>query len=226
VDTFPKSQLGQIKSETFSRFQDGPCGKVPYNIQVIRYQAGNVAGQDEFELVYFYSYQSGGQERIKVKIKITDRPAPVPTSKNRQAASLAPDEPRRMGNTQQPVNAPSPHEQKSSALQTVKRKIAVLNGQSAIAGFTYHLNPDCTPAGSIHFKTHTPPRTGKIRFVQEKGFPKYPQNDLRSACNQSGAEVYRIVYDAPTKEGKDSFTVEAFYSNGNSRKYIIDVDIK
>lgn len=73
VDTMPKLKFGTIVSEVVTRVQDGPCGKIPYNIQIVRYQAGANAGTDTFELVYFYSYQSGGQERIKVNVNVLQK---------------------------------------------------------------------------------------------------------------------------------------------------------
>ncbi len=111
-------------------------------------------------------------------------------------------------------------------LPIIKRNLSVIKGETVRAGYAYSLNKDCSPDGEIHMNVVTEPQAGKIRIVKENGFTSYASTDVRAACNQAPTEVVKIYYDAASIAGTDSFATEAFYANGNSRRFEFSISIR
>jgi hypothetical protein len=221
----PKPRFGTLLSSSKPIVSDGPCGKMEYPVQTISYQAGPASGVDEFDLYIFPSAFWGGSPwSIKVRIAVGGRGASAVQTQSRpvQNGLRSSSEPGKSSTS----TASVPAKPVSAELPEVRREISVLSSETVRAGFTYHLKNDCSSDGKIILRLLRPPKTGTVRFVEEKGFPNYRKDDRRFACNTVPSDVTRIYYDAPRNTGRDAFVAEAFYANGNMRRYVIDVVIK
>lgn len=237
-DGDPKPKFGTLVSSSKTVLTDGPCGKAEYPIQTIGYKAGSTSGVDEFELyIYPTAFWGGSPWRIKVRIAVGGARTSNPVGGNvsttpQKAGVIAPKDQqnpitqsRKDDRTTNSISSDNKTKPSSSELKPVNRRISVLRGQSVIAGYTYHLNNDCSLGGAIASGIIQEPKSGMVQIKQEPGFSNYAKDDIKFECNRQKSEVTRIYYKAPEQAGKDHFTVQFFYANGNTRKYEIAVDI-
>jgi hypothetical protein len=101
-DGYPKPKLGSLLASAKAIRQDGPCGKLDYNVQSIAYKAGLESGIDEFVLYLF----TGGPDRINIKVSVVGgaRQASIPRqtrSNNNDAKKISPQKPSRNSNPAQ-----------------------------------------------------------------------------------------------------------------------------
>jgi len=94
VEGYPNPKLGSLLVSAKPVRQDGPCGKMDYNIQTISYKAGSASGIDEFVLYLF----NGGPDRINIKISVVGgaRQASIPRqtiSNTNDAKKIPPQKP-------------------------------------------------------------------------------------------------------------------------------------
>jgi hypothetical protein len=233
----PKPKFGTLISETKTVFRDGPCGKREYFYQVISYKAGNIPGVDDFDL---FVYSSFGSSPWNYKTKIivggasTAAPPATAGTPKQNVISNPVKIDQQQADAKKPLLPSAPttahgnvaSSLRSSELPTRNRQITVLGGQTVAAGFTWHLNNDCSSAGVINHKMLQIPRHGKVRVIEGEGYSNYDKDDIRFECNRKKSTVTRIYYDAPPQPILDSFAVQVFYPNGNTRKYLISVNVK
>jgi len=71
------------------------------------------------------------------------------------------------------------------------------------------------------------PKNGVAEMVTEKGFTGYPKDDQRYYCNDTKTDVQAYYYKSREDfKGKDRFVVEVFYSNGNYRERLFNIDVR
>lgn len=228
IDGSPKPRFGSLISVDRNVVSDGPCGKMEYPVQAIGYKAGSTPGVDEFELYIFPSAFFGGSPwRIKTRITVTNGRQEVekPVSKNDKTvkpvdAKVAEKKP---DNAQAKTTAPA---KQSPELPAIERNLVAAKESSVAAGYAYDLNPDCSVGGEIVMRVVGPPKSGAVRIVKEPGFSRYPKNDKRFECNSQRVDVMRIYYDAPGSEAEDAFAVDAFFSNGNVRRFNFSISVR
>ena len=102
-----------------------------------------------------------------------------------------------------------------------------LSGERVRIGFSYDLNPDCSSKGEVKSRMLEQPKNGVVEMVTEKGFPSYPQNNQKYECNEKKSDVRAYYYKSREDfKGKDRFVVEVFYSNGNYRERLFNIDVR
>jgi hypothetical protein len=103
----------------------------------------------------------------------------------------------------------------------------VVSGERTKVSKTFHLNPDCSPAGKIIARFAEHPKNGTAEIVNEKGFTDYDKESQERKCNERESEIIGFYYTS--REGfigKDKFIIEIFYPNGNYRKRVINVEVR
>ena len=102
----------------------------------------------------------------------------------------------------------------------------VPGGERTRVGITYHLNPDCSSGGKITTRLFQAPKNGKVEMLTERGFTEYAKDVHAYKCNERETEVTAFYYTSQDDfKGRDQFTVEIFFPNGNYRKRIFNVDV-
>ncbi len=103
----------------------------------------------------------------------------------------------------------------------------VASGERTRVGITYHLNPDCSSAGRIIVRLAESPSNGAAELVTEQAFPDYATEDQKFKCNEKSLDLPAFYYTSrPGFKGKDRFTVEIFFSNGNYRKRVFSIEVR
>ncbi len=215
-------EFGKITTQIVKlKLANGPCGAdYEYNALQVIYESGARAGLDKFTL-----HVHDGSRFTAVPVEINVRTGGKPAAMPNPAPTAQP----RVDPAKTETSAAATRSEiknNSSVLPTVTKQVSVLSGKSIVAGFTYHLHNNCSAAGPIEFKILKEPNHGKLRLSSESGFTTYGKDDKRAICNEKPSEVSKIFYDANMVAGRDHFIVEAFYINGNSRKFDISVDVK
>ena len=103
----------------------------------------------------------------------------------------------------------------------------VASGERTRVGITYHLNPDCSSAGRIIVRLAESPANGVAELLMEQAFPDYAADDQKFKCNEKSSELPVFYYTSrPDFKGKDRFTVEIFFPNGNYRKRVFSIEVR
>jgi hypothetical protein len=112
-------------------------------------------------------------------------------------------------------------------LPTLPVSAIVASGERTRVGITFHLNPDCSSAGKIIARVIEDPNKGFVEVVTEKGFTEYAKDTQAYKCNERESEITAFYYRSMDGfKGKDRFTVELFYPNGNYRKRVFNVEVR
>lgn len=126
-----------------------------------------------------------------------------------------------------PVAAPTNKVARSGVLPTAPVNKVALSGERVRVGFSFHVNADCRSAGEIKSRMLEHPKNGVAEMVTEKGFTGYPKDDQRYYCNDTKTDVQAYYYKSREDfKGKDRFVVEVFYSNGNYRERLFNIDVR
>jgi hypothetical protein len=117
--------------------------------------------------------------------------------------------------------------QANGVLPTAPTNKVTLRGERVRVGFSYHVNADCSSAGEIKSRVLEQPKNGVLEMVTEKGFTNYPKNDQKYKCNETQSDVKAYYYKSREDfKGKDRFVVEVFYSTGNYRERLFNIDVR
>jgi len=110
---------------------------------------------------------------------------------------------------------------------TLERARAVASDQRLRLDFLFDLNPDCTSMGSATVHVTEPPKHGRITVENGTGFPTFPQNNQRFACNKSRSDGVVIVYEPEAGfVGTDSVNLDAIYPQGTAQKRHYTIEVK
>ena len=60
----------------------------------------------------------------------------------------------------------------------------VASGRPLMLYQAWATNPDCTSAGTVVVRVAQPPEHGRLSIRQTGVFPRFPESNLRSACNR------------------------------------------
>ena len=103
----------------------------------------------------------------------------------------------------------------------------VLSGARTKVGMSYNLNADCTSAGIPSVRIVEAPKRGKVEIVNEEDYTNYSKDAQQYKCNEKKTEMVNYYYKSNEGfRGKDRFAVEMFFSNGQYRKVVVNVDVK
>jgi hypothetical protein len=126
-----------------------------------------------------------------------------------------------------PVKKPKSIGVSAGVLPTAPVNKVALSGERVRVGFSFHVNADCRSAGEIKYRMLEHPKNGVAEMVTEKGFTGYPKDDQRYYCNDTKTDVQAYYYKSREDfKGKDRFVVEVFYSNGNYRERLFNIDVR
>jgi hypothetical protein len=94
-------------------------------------------------------------------------------------------------------------------------------------GFFASLNADCSTNGDIQSRLIKQPANGTVELDDGLGYPTYPQNNQRYACNSRMVMGVRVFYTSKDSfTGKDSFETEFFAPAGQDIIWKYSVTIK
>ena len=66
-----------------------------------------------------------------------------------------------------------------------------------------------------------------LELIKEEGFTAYPKDFAQYKCNEQRSEVLAFYYaSADGFKGKDRCTIEVFFTDGNYRKVVLNVDVR
>jgi hypothetical protein len=112
-------------------------------------------------------------------------------------------------------------------LSTAPTHKIALSGERLRMGFSYDVNPDCSPTGQIKSRLLEQPKNGVAEMVTEKGFTAYAKDDQKYKCNEQQSDIQAYYYKSREDyKGKDRFVVEVFFPNGSYRKRIFNIDVR
>lgn len=116
---------------------------------------------------------------------------------------------------------------KASAPQTGTISKAALSGKQLILAGFYSVNPDCTSGGVPTVRVTEAPKHGAMTMVEETGFPGFPKENPRNACNAMKLPVANVKYQSePDYVGNDAVTVEVIFPDGIYRTQTINIVVK
>ena len=94
-------------------------------------------------------------------------------------------------------------------------------------GFFTSLNADCTTNGDVQSRLIKPPANGTVELDDGPGYPSYPQNNQRFACNGRQVMGVRVFYTSKDGfTGKDAFETEFFAPAGQDIVWKYSVTVK
>ena len=103
----------------------------------------------------------------------------------------------------------------------------VVSAERTQVGKAYDVNPDCSVGGKVTVRVVESPKSGTVEVVTEKGFTEFEKETQAYKCNEKQLDITAFYYTSKDGfRGKDRFTVEMFYANGNYRKRVFNVDVR
>ncbi len=112
-------------------------------------------------------------------------------------------------------------------LPTPPTSATVPSGERTRVGKAFDLNPDCSSGGKITARLIEKPADGLAEIVNERGFTEYEKDAQAYKCNEKESDITKFYYTSNGGfKGKDGFTVEVFYPNGNYRKRVFNIDVR
>jgi hypothetical protein len=93
--------------------------------------------------------------------------------------------------------------------------------------FVASVNPDCSDMGRPTIRLRQAPQHGTVEIAPAMDFPRFPTNDVRSACNQrriAGTSA-RYVSRAGFL-GTDFVDVDIIYVTGGMIHHTFSIDVK
>lgn len=90
--------------------------------------------------------------------------------------------------------------------------------------FATHIDMDCKSKGESKLAMIQAPKGGMLTGAIETGFSEFTGQYAK--CNDRKVEGLRVKYTAnPTFKGKDRFVFVVVYSDGETRRYEIDMTV-
>ena len=71
------------------------------------------------------------------------------------------------------------------------------------------------------------PSQGTLEIARDRGFTKYPADNIRAKCNAQEVELTRVWYKSNADfKGRDQAQLEAFFITGTSIKTTLQITVK
>ena len=89
------------------------------------------------------------------------------------------------------------------------------SGKRQIINHYLTSNPDCSSNGYPNVKVTTPPEHGVVSIENGEGFPGFPKENVRSACNAKKLPAIVVYYTSQAGyAGTDKLSVECIFPEG------------
>jgi hypothetical protein len=90
--------------------------------------------------------------------------------------------------------------------------------------FATHIDLDCKSKGESKLVISQAPKNGLLTGSQHQGFSEF--TGAYAKCDDKRVDGLRVVYAAsPGFKGKDKFTFIVVYSDGETRRYEVDMTV-
>jgi hypothetical protein len=80
------------------------------------------------------------------------------------------------------------------SLSSAHAQKVVASGRPLLLYQAWATNPDCTSAGAVVMRVAQPPEHGRVTIRQTGLFPRFPESNLRSACNRRRVPGVQATY--------------------------------
>ena len=80
------------------------------------------------------------------------------------------------------------------SLSAAHAQKVVASGRPLMLYQAWATNPDCTSAGTVVIRVAQPPEHGRVTIRQSGVFPRFPESNLRSACNRRRVPGVQAIY--------------------------------
>jgi hypothetical protein len=108
--------------------------------------------------------------------------------------------------------------------QRHKWQRAAVGTQPIALVFATHIDMDCKTKGESKLVILQAPKNGLLTGSQHQGFSEF--TGAYAKCDDKKVEGLRVLYTAkPDFKGKDKFTFMVVYSDGETRRYEIDMTV-
>src|SRR5262249_40220031 len=109
--------------------------------------------------------------------------------------------------------------------QTYTRVIA--SGAKQRLDFYAAVNPDCTATGDVTVRVTKQPEHGTVETVARTDYAHWPNENIRSKCNQHRVKGTLVNYKAAEKyAGSDEFDLLVIYPRGVAREIHYDISVR
>jgi hypothetical protein len=103
----------------------------------------------------------------------------------------------------------------------------VVNGKTVQIGFFASTNPDCSTRGYPVINITQQPQHGRVRVARGNDFVRFPESNVRSACNRrrvGGAGIHYTAQRGYT--GPDYVGAEVIFPSGGYRRGTINIYVR
>jgi hypothetical protein len=102
----------------------------------------------------------------------------------------------------------------------------VASGRPLILYQAYATNPDCTSVGPVVVRVAQPPEHGRVSIRQAGVFPRFPEANLRSACNRRRVPGVEATYVSQRGYTGSDFTVlEVLFPAGRGVRVTLPIRV-
>jgi hypothetical protein len=102
-----------------------------------------------------------------------------------------------------------------------------MSGKRTIVFTASDSNPDCSPREPPTIRIKQRPKHGSVSVAVEEGYTNYPKDSQLAPCNLQKREVTQIYYTSNERFlGKDTVSLEWFYSGGGYGSGVITINVR
>jgi hypothetical protein len=102
----------------------------------------------------------------------------------------------------------------------------VASGRPLLLYQAWATNPDCTSAGTVVLRVSQAAQHGRVSIRQTGVFPRFPESNVRSACNRRRVPGVEAVYVSQRGYlGDDLVVLEALFPAGRGVRVTVPIRV-
>ncbi len=112
------------------------------------------------------------------------------------------------------------------SLSAAHAEKVVASGRPLMLYQAWATNPDCTSAGTVVVRVAQPPEHGRVSIRQTGVFPRFPESNLRSACNRRRVPGVQATYVSQRGYvGSDLAVLEVLFPAGRGVRVTLPIRV-